>query len=112
MGSKKVDSWIGTFQSFTIGDETIKDTQILFADLFGNMKYTVIGSNLPQRMLQPFSMLLGFDFLQSHRVLIAHSQRKIYFTYTGGRVFDRFGPRNRSDDAVRSEDAKREGGKN
>jgi hypothetical protein len=32
-------------------------------------------------------MLLGADFLRSHRVLVAHSQRKIYFTYTGGPVF-------------------------
>jgi hypothetical protein len=32
-------------------------------------------------------MLLGADFLRSHRVLIAHSQRKMYFTYAGGTVF-------------------------
>jgi hypothetical protein len=32
-------------------------------------------------------MLLGLDFLRAHRVLVANSQRRIYFTYTGGRVF-------------------------
>ena len=32
-------------------------------------------------------MLLGADFLRAHRVLVAHSQRKLYFTYTGGPVF-------------------------
>ena len=32
-------------------------------------------------------MLLGLDFLRSHRVLIAHSQRKLYFSYIGGTVF-------------------------
>ena len=32
-------------------------------------------------------MLLGTDFLRSHRVLVSHSQRKIYFTYAGGPVF-------------------------
>jgi hypothetical protein len=30
---------------------------------------------------------LGADFLRSHRVLVAHSQRKMYFTYAGGPVF-------------------------
>jgi hypothetical protein len=33
------------------------------------------------------SMLLGVDFLRSHRVLVAHSQRRIYFTHNGGPVF-------------------------
>ena len=28
-------------------------------------------------------MLLGADFLRSHRVLVAHSQREMYFTYAG-----------------------------
>ena len=32
-------------------------------------------------------MLLGADFLRAHRLLVAHSQRKIYFTYAGGTVF-------------------------
>jgi hypothetical protein len=32
-------------------------------------------------------MLLGADFLRSHRVLLAMSQRRLYFSYVGGRVF-------------------------
>jgi len=32
-------------------------------------------------------MLLGVDFLLAHHTFIANSQRKIYFTYNGGRVF-------------------------
>ena len=32
-------------------------------------------------------MMLGADFLRSHRLLVAHSQRKVYFTYAGGPVF-------------------------
>jgi hypothetical protein len=38
-------------------------------------------------------MLLGADFLRSHRVLIAHSQRKMYFTHAGGTVFQVDTPR-------------------
>ena len=33
-------------------------------------------------------MLIGADFFLSHRVFIANSQDKIYFTYNGGPVFD------------------------
>ena len=32
-------------------------------------------------------MLLGADFLLAHRVLVAHSQRRIYFTNAGGPMF-------------------------
>ena len=32
-------------------------------------------------------MLLGADFLRSHRVLFAASQRRFYFSYIGGAVF-------------------------
>ena len=44
------------------------------------------------RSFVPRSMLLGADFLFSHRVFITHSQRKIYFTYAGGPVFQLTGP--------------------
>ena len=33
-------------------------------------------------------MILGNDFLRAHRVLVAHSQRKFYFTHVGGPVFN------------------------
>jgi predicted aspartyl protease len=86
LGAKKLDSWIGPFQSFTIGDETIKNPMIVFSDLWKDTTYTRTGSNLRTQVgLQP--MLLGADFLVAHRVLIAHSQRKLYFTYAGGPMF-------------------------
>ena len=44
------------------------------------------GGLLSQGVDRP-SMLLGADFLRSHRVLVSHSQRKLYFTYLGGPVF-------------------------
>ena len=36
-------------------------------------------------------MILGADFLRAHRVLLAISQRKLYFTYVGGKVFGNTG---------------------
>jgi hypothetical protein len=92
LGSKAVDYWIGPFQSVVIGNEAIKDTTIRFADLWRGARYTPIGSRLPQKVESTSSMLLGADFLHAHRVLVAHSQRKIYFTYAGGPVFQFTGP--------------------
>ena len=86
LGSRLVEYWSGPFQSFAIGNETIRDTNIVFGDLWHGPKLTdraILNSNV---LLNP-SMLLGADFLHAHRVLIAHSQRKVYFTFTGGRVF-------------------------
>ena len=68
VGPNAIDSWIGPFESVVIGNERIRDTTIRFADLYN--------SNAPH--LHP--MLLGVDFLRSHRVFVAHSQRKMYFT--------------------------------
>jgi hypothetical protein len=65
------DSWIAPVESFALGREQISHTRLRFID-----KDTV-GED----------MLLGFDFFQSHRVFVAYSQRKVYFTYNGGPVF-------------------------
>ena len=71
-------------ESFTIGDETIRNPSIRFTNL------EVMGSETGTRLAtrrELREMLLGLDFLRAHRVFVAHSQRKLYFTYTGGRVF-------------------------
>ena len=70
VGKNQVDAWAGQFQSFAIGNEVLKEIAILFAEL---------PAEVP--------MLLGADFLRAHRVLVAHSQGKIYFTYIGGPAF-------------------------
>jgi hypothetical protein len=64
----------------------VRDPRIQFADLW---KYSTYKSEtlVARRSVAAPDMLLGADFLRSHRVLIAHSQRKIYFTYAGGAVF-------------------------
>ena len=49
----------------------------------------------PTRMLigrivadgSPHGMPIGLDFRRAHRVYVSHSQSRLYFTYTGGRVF-------------------------
>jgi hypothetical protein len=87
VGQKQVDAWIGQFRSFALDNELIQNPKMYFSDLWRHTTYTATGSNLPRRLTGLPDMLLGADFLRAHRVLIAHSQRKVYFTYTGGTVF-------------------------
>ena len=87
LGPKSVEVWLGPIRAFTIGDEMIRDTTLQFADLYKQATYLPNGSRIPRKVDELQPMLLGADFLRSHRVLVAHSQRKMYFTYVGGPVF-------------------------
>lgn len=109
LGQKAIDYWTGPFQSFAIGDETIRDTSIAFAALFKDASYTMTGSHVP-RKVESVAMLLGADFLRAHRVLVAHSQQKMYFTYIGGPVFQHLAPAASSGETRREADAGPAGG--
>jgi predicted aspartyl protease len=87
LGGKILPVWSAAFQSFTIGKETIKDPRIQFSELFRDANYASIGSHIPTKVDGLQQMLLGVDFLRAHRVLVAHSQLRIYFTRNGGPLF-------------------------
>jgi len=65
-------TWIARFASFKIGDEEIQHAQLRFGDI----------------NLTDADMLIGADFFLSHRIYVASSQKRLYFTYNGGPVFD------------------------
>lgn len=71
VGGGLVKQWLAPLATFSIGDETIKNTQVTIADFRSDT----------------LDMLLGDDFFLSHHVYVAKAQRKLYFTYTGGPVF-------------------------
>jgi len=71
IGARSVKTWTVRIDSFSVGTETIQHSQVQVID--GSMGDT--------------DMLLGVDFLLAHHMFIANSQRKVYFTYNGGRVF-------------------------
>lgn len=87
LGAKSADSWIGTFEEFAIGNESIPDVRIRFANLYDNNAFETTGSRIARNVAPTQPMLLGADFLRAHRTLVANSQRRMYFTYTGGPVF-------------------------
>ena len=70
-GDRVSESWIAPFDTFAVGGEKVTNTRLRFMDAD----------------LGAFDMLLGFDFFLSHRVYVANSQHKVYFTYNGGPVF-------------------------
>lgn len=77
IGRKPVDYWSASFESFAIGNETIRNPVLRFGEI---LKSAAPLADLPQ-------MVLGMDFLRTHRVYVARSQKKLYFTYAGGTVF-------------------------
>jgi tetratricopeptide (TPR) repeat protein len=72
VGRHPVQSWIATFDSFKIGDEEVRNARLRLSD-----------ARLPHS-----GMLIGADFFLSHRIYVASSQHKLYFTYNGGTVFN------------------------
>jgi tetratricopeptide (TPR) repeat protein/predicted aspartyl protease len=72
IGRSTFASYIAPFSSFKIGDEEIKHTRLRIGDI-----------DLPNA-----DMLIGADFFLSHRIYVANSQHKLYFTYNGGPVFN------------------------
>lgn len=72
MGRSTMRTWSAPVARFKIGDEEVRNFKIQVAD---------INSNLDT------DMLLGADFFISHRVLVANSQRHLYFSYEGGQIF-------------------------
>ncbi len=72
LGAKMTPSYIAPVESFKLGDEEIRHTQLRFTDL----------------QLSDVDMLIGADFFLSHRIYVANSRQKLYFTYNGGPVFN------------------------
>ena len=72
VGGHQIETWTAPFKSFRIGQEEVKGTTLRVGDTD----------------LENADMLIGADFFLSHRVYVANSQRKLYFTYNGGPVFN------------------------
>jgi hypothetical protein len=87
LGAKRVQTMVATFPTFSIGEETIKNAKLRIADLFAADTETPLGTRLPQQAVEFPQMLLGADFIRAHRIYVARSQGKVYFSYNGGPIF-------------------------
>ncbi|MGH8853371.1 MAG: retroviral-like aspartic protease family protein [Telluria sp.] len=68
VGEARVARWATVFDTLQLGAETIRNAEV-----------GVIDTDL-----NGIDLLLGNDFLRSHRVLFAMSQEKLYISYVGG----------------------------
>lgn len=68
VGTDRVARWAAVFDTLQIGDELIRNARV------GVIDTDTLSVDL----------LLGADFLRSHRVLFAMSQEKLYISYLGG----------------------------
>ena len=92
IGPGQIESWIGSFDSFSIGAETIRHTHLSVANLQKNQKDVRLGSRLARQVSHITPMIIGVDFLLSHRVIVVSPERRMYFTYEGGPVFQTVSP--------------------
>lgn len=74
-GKRAKSGWTVPVESVAIGDETVLKTRLDVID-----SPTITGDTGPD-------MLIGADYLLAHHIYVARSQRRIYFTYSGGKVF-------------------------
>jgi hypothetical protein len=64
--------WIGSFDSVKLGDEEIRRTHLIVGKL----------------ALPDLDAIIAADFFRAHRVYVATSSHRLFFTYTGGKPFD------------------------
>ena len=89
IGERRVKARTATFDSVTVGGEQISHPKLQVSDLFGQNREMTTGSMIAQRqeMRDEPGMLLGADYLRSHRVLLGASQHVFYASYNGGPIF-------------------------
>jgi predicted aspartyl protease len=87
-GRERIKAYVGTFDSFGFGQETIRNAKLWIADLFHYDKEEGSADLIPKTPVGEPDMLLGADFFRSHRVYVSVQQHKVYVSYAGGPVFE------------------------
>ena len=81
IGAAPFKIWVAPIDTFQIGGEKVEHTHLLFADFQPKDTEGDRDNNFPD-------LTLGDDFFLSHRIFVAYSQNKLYFTYNGGPLFN------------------------
>lgn len=81
IGNDVVKTWSAPVASFQLGGEKVANAHLLMADFDPQRRLGEVGTESPD-------VILGDDFFLSHRIYVAYSQRKLYFTYNGGPLFN------------------------
>jgi tetratricopeptide (TPR) repeat protein len=81
IGPAPAKVWVAPVDTFQVGGEKVTHAHLLIADFQPRNPDGSESRNVPD-------MLLGDDFFLSHRIYVAYSQNKLYFTYNGGPLFN------------------------
>lgn len=92
VGARKVDAEAVVFDTLKIGDEEIRKAKLLVGDYFRATREVSLDSHIKRSSSDETEMLLGADFVRSHRIFISIKQKRMYFTYAGGPVFQVVAP--------------------
>jgi predicted aspartyl protease len=87
LAGNPISVWTGTFGTFTVGDETVRNVKLRIADMFGADTEVSTGSRIRKQIEGLPEMLIGADFFRSHHILVLFKERKLVFTYNGGPIF-------------------------
>jgi predicted aspartyl protease len=87
LSGNPLDTWVGRFDTLSIGNETVRNPRLRIADLFGADRDSELGSHIAKTGNDLPELLVGADFFQAHRVVILPDEHSVLFTYAGGTVF-------------------------
>lgn len=87
LGGDAVRAWAGRFDAVRIAQETVRDAQLAFADFTVSSDAPLLRAPALSYSRRSPDVLLGNDFLRTHRVLVARGEGKLYFSFAGGTVF-------------------------
>jgi hypothetical protein len=82
--TKPTDSPVVVFPSLTIGQETFHDAQLRIAGPYNRDDLARFESQLEHRAFIAPDLEIGGDFFLAHRIYLARSEKKVYFTRNGG----------------------------
>jgi predicted aspartyl protease len=86
-GTSQAMQWLALFENFSIGGETTKNSKIRIENMYEQKLLGSARAATEEWKLDRPDMLLGADFMRSHRLLFSVRQHRMYFSYLGGKVF-------------------------
>jgi predicted aspartyl protease len=85
--NRPIETAIAVFPTLTVGQESVENVKLRIADLFSRNTEAETGSLIRRSVMVSPDLIIGADFFMAHRIYVARSQGKIYFTYKGGQIF-------------------------
>ena len=92
ISGKKFEEWLGLADTVSVGDETIRNVRVRVAPMFAPDTVQETGTHIAKSAGDLPEMLLGYDFLLAHRMLVLPKERVAVFTYNGRPPFQYVAP--------------------